>query len=207
MKSTLLAIAGLAAKMGGFGLLILGILDSSFLLFMPLGNDLLMVALTAQHHRRLLYYAAMATAGSAIGCFLTDAVARKGGEEGLCRLLPPKRIEYVKKKLSKKAGWAIALAALMPPPFPFTAVIAAAAALQFPRKKLFSILVPARFARFSVIGLLGIFFGDGVLSIANSPFVEYTVIGVVIVSIVGSTVSVYRWIQRSRVAAQGQAAA
>jgi membrane protein YqaA with SNARE-associated domain len=207
MKSTLLAICAVAAKMGGFGLLILGILDSSFFLFMPLGNDLLMLGLTAQNHKKLLYYAAMAAAGSAIGCLLTDAVARKGGEEGLPRLLPPKRIEYVKKKLSKKAGWAIALGALMPPPFPFTAFVAASAAFQYPRKKLFSVLVPARFARFCVIGLLAIFFGDGVLRIADSPFVEYTLIGVVIISIVGSAVSVYRWIQRSRVAAPGQAAA
>jgi len=49
--------------LGGFGLLILGVLDSSFL-FMPLGNDLLMVAMTASRHVMLPYYAGMATAGT-----------------------------------------------------------------------------------------------------------------------------------------------
>jgi len=36
-------------KFGGLGLVVLGILDSSFL-FAPLGNDLLVVAMTARKH-------------------------------------------------------------------------------------------------------------------------------------------------------------
>ena len=38
----------LVLKFGGLGLLVLGILDSSFL-FAPWGNDLLVVAMTARH--------------------------------------------------------------------------------------------------------------------------------------------------------------
>ena len=83
MKATLLALFALASKLGGIGLLILGLLDSSFL-FLPLGNDLLMLGLTAHQHDKLLYYAVMATAGSAAGCFLTDWVARKG-ERRVCK--------------------------------------------------------------------------------------------------------------------------
>ena len=66
MHGILWEFARFFAHLGGFGLLLLGILDSSFL-FMPLGNDLLVVALTAQRHNRMLYYAAMASAGSVIG--------------------------------------------------------------------------------------------------------------------------------------------
>ena len=66
---------------GGLGQFALGVLDSSFLV-MPLGNDLLMVALAARHHSFWLmtYYAAMATAGSVVGCLLMDIVSRTGGE-------------------------------------------------------------------------------------------------------------------------------
>src|SRR6266540_1985280 len=102
--------------MGGVGLILMGLLDSSFL-FMPLGNDLLVLGLTANHPRRLLYYASMATVGSLAGCALIDWISRKGGEEGLSRVLPKRRIEYVKRKVSKNAGWPLAVAALMPPPF------------------------------------------------------------------------------------------
>src|SRR5689334_23642439 len=121
--------------LGGFGLLALGILDSSFLV-MPLGNDLLIIALSARNHALMPYYAAMATAGSVLGCLLMDVVSRKGGEAGLEKRLPRKRLEYVKAKVEKKAGWALATAALLPPPFPFTPFVIAAAALKYPRKKL-----------------------------------------------------------------------
>ncbi len=204
MKAALLAIFAAAAKLGGFGLVVVGVLDSSFL-FMPLGNDLLMLGLTARHHNLLLYYAAMAAAGSGLGCLLTDVMARKGGEEGLSHMLPPKRIEYIKAKFIKNAGWGLVATALMPPPFPFTAFVAAAAALQYPRRKLISILVATRFFRFGVIGLLAVFFGQRILQIAGSPVVEYALIGLVAISVIGSIISIYRLVKRSRKATRGSA--
>ena len=41
--------------LGGVGLLIMGVLDSSFLV-LPLGNDLLVIALTARQHMKVFYY-------------------------------------------------------------------------------------------------------------------------------------------------------
>ena len=69
--------------LGGPGLLLLGILDSSFL-FAPLGNDLLVVAMTARARSvpPMLYYAFMSTVGSVIGCLLVDVVFRRAGEKG-----------------------------------------------------------------------------------------------------------------------------
>jgi membrane protein YqaA with SNARE-associated domain len=122
-------------RLGGFGLLILGVLDSSFL-FMPLGNDLLMVALTAREHKLLPVFAAMATAGSVLGCWLVDRIARKGGEEGLDRIVSRRQLEFVKGQVRNRAGWAIVFASLMPPPFPFTPIVAAASAFQYPSRKL-----------------------------------------------------------------------
>src|SRR3979411_2961260 len=88
-------------RLGGFGLLILGFLDSSFLLFLPLGNDLLLVALTARDHRMLPVFAVLATAGSLLGCLLTDWVSRKGGEKGIEKFLSGRRLSYVKRKVKK----------------------------------------------------------------------------------------------------------
>src|SRR3984957_13922762 len=94
--------------MGGPGLLLLGILDSSFL-FAPLGNDLLVVALAARYHSmaRVLYYALMSTIGSVLGCLLVDVVLRRAGEKGLEHYLPRKRIDYVKGKVEKNAAGAL----------------------------------------------------------------------------------------------------
>jgi membrane protein YqaA with SNARE-associated domain len=184
-------------RMGGFGLLALGIFDSSFL-FMPLGNDLLMVAMTARRHGLLFYYAAMATAGSVLGCLLMDVVSRKGGEAGLEKRLPRKRLEYVKAKVEKKAGWALATAALLPPPFPFTPFVIAAAALKYPRKKLLGIIAIARFVRFTIAGVLAVLFGRRIIALAKMPAVQYAILALVAISIVGSALSIYSWYQRSK---------
>ncbi len=183
--------------MGGFGLLAMGVVDSSFL-FMPLGNDLLMVAMTARRHELMPYYAAMSSAGSVLGCFLVDLVFRAGGEQMLTRYAPRRRLEYVKRKVKKNAGWALAVACLMPPPFPFTPVVMAASALSCPRKKLLGIVGFFRMLRFTVEGALAIRFGKRILAMADSAAVQYAVIALIFICIGGSIVSAYGWIRRSR---------
>lgn len=184
--------------LGGFGLLALGIMDSTLLFFLPFGIDLLMVALSARAPARFLFYAAMATAGSLIGCAFTYTVSRKGGEEGLEKHVPRRRLEYVKSRMKKRAGWALALAAMMPPPFPFTPFLIAAGALQYPRKRLLAIIGAARFARFSLEGLLAIVFGRQILRLANEPVVFYSIVGLIVLSIAGSAFTIVRWARASR---------
>src|SRR2546425_48451 len=133
-------------RLGGLGLLILGVLDSSFL-FLPFGNDLLVLALTARRHAMLPFFAAMATAGSVLGCWLLDKVARKRGEEGLERVVSRRQLEFVKRQVRESAAWALAIASVMPPPFPFTAIVAAASAFQYPREKLLGVIAAFRFIR------------------------------------------------------------
>ena len=207
MKSLLLNLAAFFASLGGFGLLLLGVLDSSFFLFMPLGNDLLIVALTARHHARMPYYALMATAGSVLGCLFTDWVSRKGGEMGLETRVSRRTLGYVKRKVEKNAGPALALASLMPPPFPFTPFVIVAAALQYPRRKLLGIIAVARAIRFLIEGLLAIWFGKRILEMAQEPLVQGTIITVVVISILGSVYSIYSWVQNSRKRRQGEARA
>ena len=54
MNSFVQPLAHFFFALGGMGLVLLGILDSSFLM-MPLGNDLLVVALTASHRTHMPY--------------------------------------------------------------------------------------------------------------------------------------------------------
>jgi membrane protein YqaA with SNARE-associated domain len=186
-------------KFGGFGLLALGILDSSFL-FAPLGNDLLVVAMTARHRSipLMLYYAAMSTAGSVLGCLLVDLVCRKAGEKGLEKRLSRRRLEYVKRKVSGNAAWALVVASIAPPPFPFTPFVMAAAGLQYPRKRLLALTAASRMFRFTVLGVLALFYGKRILKWAESDLIQWMLIGLVVVCVVGSIVSVVGWVRRSR---------
>jgi hypothetical protein len=80
MHEILHSLAQFFYSLGGVGLVLLGVLDSSFLM-LPLGNDLLVVALTAHHPDRIFYYAGMATVGSTLGVCFAHLVSSKIGEE------------------------------------------------------------------------------------------------------------------------------
>ena len=199
VRTVLTSLYQLLARLNGFGLFFLGILDSSFL-FLPFGNDLLLVSMTAREQARLPYFAGMATAGSLVGCLVTDVISRKGGEAGLERKFSQRRLEYVRKKITKNAGWALGVAALMPPPFPFTPFVAAAAVLQYPRKKLLAIVALGRFGRFFVEGVLAVLLGKRILRWAQSTAWYYTVLGILALSLVGTGFSLYSWFRHSTTA-------
>jgi membrane protein YqaA with SNARE-associated domain len=186
-------------KLGGPGLLALGVLDSSFL-FAPLGNDLLVVALSARGRSIPLavYYAGMSTVGSVLGCMLVDVIFRRAGEKGLEKHLSTSRREYVKRKVGSNMAWTLVLASIMPPPFPFTPFIMAASALQYPLRKMLTVVAAARMVRFTAIGVLACFFGRRILRWADQPAVQIGLVVLTIFCIVGSVISVYGWIARSR---------
>jgi membrane protein YqaA with SNARE-associated domain len=187
----------LLAHLGPWGLLILGILDSSFL-FMPLGNDLLVIGLTSQHPKKLWLYAPMAALGSVLGCVLLDLIVRKQGEAGLEKLAGRKRMDYLKKKIGERAAVSLALASLAPPPFPFTPIVAAASAFEYPRRKMFGVIAVTRVVRFMLVGLLAVFFGRHIIAIAKSPAFEGVVLGIVALFIIGSVLSVAKWLKRAK---------
>jgi membrane protein YqaA with SNARE-associated domain len=189
----------LALKFGGVGLLVLGVLDSSYL-FIPWGNDVLLIALTSRKPEVLpmLYYAAMSTVGSVLGCLVIDLTMRPLGAKGLEKYLPRRSLNRVRGKVEGKAGRAIALASLAPPPFPFTPFIIAAAALQYSRTRMLLVVGWTRLLRFVAIGALALHFGKRILKWADNPTVQGLLIGLIVLCIVGSIVSVIGWIRNSR---------
>ena len=189
----------LLLSLGGVGLLVLGIFDSSFL-FAPWGNDLLLVALTTRHPRvgHMIYLAAMSTVGSVLGCLLLDLTIRPLGEKGLEKYLSARRVKRVRDKVGKSAGKALALASLLPPPFPFTPFVMAAAALQYSRTRLLLVIAGTRMVRFLIVGALALRFGHRILRWAQLPIVQGLLVGLIVLCTVGSILSVYGWIKSSR---------
>jgi len=183
-------------RAGGLGLLTLGAFDSSPLV-VPLGNDLLVLALSARYHDRMFYYAVMATLGSLIGCLATVWVSRKGGSR-LKKVASRERLGKIQEQVQKRAGWSLVAASLLPPPFPFTAIVAAAAAFQYPREKLFSFVGAGRFARYLIEGALAIHYGRWIIRQARSPILEDVMIALIVISVVASVISIYEWSKKSK---------
>jgi hypothetical protein len=89
-------------------------------------------------------------------------------------------------------------ASILPPPFPFTAIVAAAAAFKYPRNKLFSFVGAGRFARFVIEGALAIHYGRWIIRQARSPILEDVMIALIVISIAASVISIYQWTKKSK---------
>lgn len=172
-------------------------LDSSFLVF-PFGNDLLVVALVAHNHQGYLLYVLSAACGSTCGVFLLDLVARKLGEEGIQKVTGPDRFEYLKKKIGQRGAFAVVLACIAPPPFPFSPVIATNSALGYPRHKLLLLVGCTRGARFLVLGYLAIRYGSAIMQVIKSDDFKWAMVGFIVVCVVGSVFSILKWVRRGR---------
>lgn len=211
MNSSQLLIAGLGTRailrffrrLGVFGVLLLSALDSSFLV-LPFGNDFLLVALISSDRSgwSWILYVLASVVGSLIGVFIIDVLMRKTGEKGLERFVERSKIERLKVKLENKAGISVFVATLLPPPFPFTPVIMTASALQCPRPKLFGAVAAGRLVRFTVEALLAIYFGRRVIAFINSSVVTYIVYGLIAVAVIGSVLSLLKWLSRRQVPAE-----
>jgi membrane protein YqaA with SNARE-associated domain len=184
----------LAFRAGSLGLLTVGILDSSFLM-LPLGNDFLLLGLAARHHDRVPLYVTTATLGSVLGALLTLWLSRKGGDR-LAKGRRGRTWKYVEKQMKEKGGWALTIGSLMPPPFPFTVFVAVAGALKVPLRKALSFIAAGRLLRFTIEGVLAIYYGRWILSFAQSPAFKDVAIAVLLIAVAGSAYSIYSWIRR-----------
>jgi hypothetical protein len=129
---------------------------------------------------------------------LLDLVCRKRGEQLLKKMMSPKRVSYLKVKMEQHAAIVLVIACLAPPPFPFTAMMAAASALQYPRMRLILVVFGARIARFSLLGWAAIRFHRQILRIERSSEFIWFMGGFAAVCVIGSVFSVVRWVRLSR---------
>src|SRR6266853_2772233 len=100
--------------------------------------------------------------------------------------------------MQQHSGIALIIACLAPPPFPFTAIVAAASALQYPRLHLLGVVFCARVVRFSLIGLAAIWLNREILRIANSLEFAWFMEGFTALCVIGSVASIIRWVRLSR---------
>ena len=183
--------------LGYFGPLVMGVLDSSFLV-LPFGNDLLLVYMVAAKHHGAPWYVLAAATGSTLGALTLALVARKLGKQGICKLAGEKQFNRLQKRLSHRAALAIAVGALAPPPFPYTIVVAVASALDQSLPEILITNFFARAARFAILAYLAMRFGPAVLRVAQSDPFRWSVETFAVICLVASGYSIWRWIARAR---------
>jgi membrane protein YqaA with SNARE-associated domain len=157
----------LLLSFGIVGVLLVSIVDSSFVpLPIPGITDIMLVVMAAQHANLFLLIAA-ATTGSFLGGFFSYKVGQSGGMAFLEKHVPARFLKPVCNWMEEHAILAVALPAILPPPMPLSPFVLAAGALKMSRNKFLATFTVSRLARHAFAGWLGFYYGRHVLRIWN----------------------------------------
>lgn len=166
MRSLLIIAALLASKtwvhvlfhLGLLGLCLLSIVDASFVpLPIPGSTDLLIALMAARAHAWLLL-TCVSTVGSVLGGASCYYVGKLSGIHVVEKRVPPKYFKRITSWVEEHAYAAVAIPAVLPPPFPLIPFVMAAGALKMPPKKFYVAFTLSRFVRHALFALLGIRF-------------------------------------------------
>src|SRR5262245_29150465 len=138
------------------GMLLLAALDSTPFFKLPFGIDTAVIVVSSLHPEIFWLFGLSAAAASLAGAALTFYFGRRAGEVGLCRFMSEERANRVKSRVHANGAITLALLDLVPPPFPFTACILAAGALEVDRKRFFLTLFFGRCLRFGLESTLAV---------------------------------------------------
>ena len=143
--------------LGPFGLFTVALLDSTFVP-LPSSADALMILLTTANPRWMIAYAAIATAGSTIGCVILYYISRRAGSRALKRFSPARQ-QRVKELIDRYDVLSVLVASLMPPPFPFKLFVVTAGVFRFSLTRFALAIMAGRMFRFLLEGYLAIRYG------------------------------------------------
>lgn len=150
--------------LGGPGLILLGLLDSS-VVPIPGSMDLMTILLAAHQKTWWVYYAMMATVGSVVGAYITYRIAKKQGDKAIHDRLSARNAKRVIETFEKYGFGAIALPALLPPPMPMVPFVIAAGALQYSTKKFLAAITVGRIVRYCILAYLGATYGRRIFDV------------------------------------------
>ncbi len=154
--------------LGALGLFPLAILDSS-----PLptfgGPDILTAILAASHRNPWYEYAAVATAGSVIGAYLTFRIARRAGFAYLRDRFGNRRLEAVLHFFDRWGTNTLAVSTAVPFPCPTCVFFAAAGASGYSAGKFLTVVFICRSARYAAIAIVADHYGRHFVHVLRHP--------------------------------------
>ena len=142
---------------GAFGLFAVALLDSTFVP-LPSSADALMLLLSTTNPSWMLLYAFMATSGSALGCWILYLISRRAGARALNRFSEAKQ-QRVKNWIEKYDAFAVLVATLLPPPFPFKLFVVTAGVFRFSLVRFMLAIIVGRAFRFLLEGYFAVRYG------------------------------------------------
>ncbi len=157
MEKIVAWLASALGAMGGAGIFVIALVDSS-VLSLPVINDLLVIRSSVANPARMPYYVLMATLGSVGGSLLLYYLAKKGGEM-MFRRHVGERAAHVRDWVQHNAFLSLVLPCAFPPPMPFKAFVLAAGVFQVPLQTFLVALLVGRGLRYLGEGVLAVRYG------------------------------------------------
>ena len=184
-------------SLGGPGLVLLGIVDSSVI--PTFGSlDALTIIFAAAHHGWWWYYGLMAAIGSVAGAYISYQLGRKAGKEGLEKKFGKQRLEKVYDYYGRRGFWAVFVPAILPPPFPTSPFLVSAGALNYSVRNFMIAISIARTVRYALIAAVGALYGKALLHLFQAHQ-RGMLIGAIVLGIGGGAViGLYMWKQHQR---------
>jgi len=175
--------------LGAAGLFFLAILDSS-----PIptfgGPDILTAILSAAHRGPWYEYAAVSTAGSMIGAYLTFRVVHKAGSAYLDRKFKKAgKVQAVRHIFDKYGTGVLFASAAVPIPTPTGILFAAAGASDYPLPKFLGVVGVARAFRYSAIAVVADIYGRHFIRVLRHPSQYWGWLTLFIVLAIGLTLT------------------
>ncbi|NOZ80690.1 MAG: DedA family protein [DPANN group archaeon] len=167
------------APLGAPGLFILAFMESSFF---PIPPDVLLIVLVLGQPALWLWYALVATLGSAIGGVFGYGIGYVGEEAILRRMVKPEKIAKVHRLFNRYEAWAIFIAGFTP--IPYKVFTIAAGVFYIDLKKFVIASVLSRGLRFFLVAFFVSFFGESMVTFINDYFDMLSVV-VVSVALIG----------------------
>ncbi|MEW6730252.1 MAG: VTT domain-containing protein [Acidobacteriota bacterium] len=181
-------------RYGLIGIFGVALLDSAFVP-MPSGPDVLLVMLSLKSPAlTIVGFALAATIGSTIGCTLLYLVSRRLGVSALKRISPARR-KFVEEFLGRYDALALVIASIMPPPFPFKPFILTAGVFNFKLPRFIIALLFGRALRYSVLGMLTLYFGNATLELMRQHGPQVLL---VVIAVIGLVVAIRYLLMRQR---------
>ena len=179
-------------QLGPIGEVVLGIADAS-VIPTPGSLDILIILLMAGAPQHWWMFVLAATLGSSIGAYITYGIGLKGGKEGLEKRIPERKLRRVYQWSERYGVGAVSLPALLPPPFPLSPFLLAAGVLKVPKTKFLAAYAAGRLVRYSIVALLGRFYGQAVIKAIQrfSKPILWTLIGLAVAG--GIAAGIYIW--------------
>ena len=181
-----------------WGVFIISAVDSSLFFFLPFAVDVGVILTAARHPDFFWLYALIFSAASLLGAATTYYLGKRIGEAELERFISGTKAKEIIKKVRKKGAVALAALDLIPPPFPFTAFILTAGALEVRVKRFFVAMFAFRVLRFGGESLLAVIFGTQVVRFIESPTAHLIAEIFTAIIVAGSIVSVLLFIRQIR---------